>query len=123
MVHDAKGEGVKIKDVARYVKRHDLPLPMLSQHVTAGKAINEKAALGRPITISDKRLIRAKASEGHREAEDAVPILVAQKGDALQLANELAVFWMQRGETGHGTPFQLIAGGSPTLLSHDAPDV
>ena len=104
MIHHGEREGVKIEDVARYVKRHDLALALLRQHVAADEAIDEEATLGRPLTISDKVLMCRDALHGHGKAEDAVPVIIAEDSDTLQLANKLAVFSMQRNKVGHGIP-------------------
>jgi hypothetical protein len=53
MIHDIEGEGVKIEEVARYMKGHDLSLALLRQHVAADEAIDEEATRGRAITVSD----------------------------------------------------------------------
>ena len=103
MIHHRKGEAVKIENIARYMKRHDLPLTVLRLNVAADEAINEEATLGRTITVSDKVSMCGDALQGHGKAEDAVPVGVVQNSDALQLANKLAVFWMQRNKVAHGT--------------------
>jgi hypothetical protein len=53
MIHHVEGEGVKIEDVAGYMKGHDLSLALLRQHVAADEAIDEEATRGRAITVSD----------------------------------------------------------------------
>ena len=53
MIHHIEREGVKIENIARYMKRHDLPLTVLRLNVAADEAINEEATRGRPITVSD----------------------------------------------------------------------
>jgi hypothetical protein len=103
MIHYRKGQAVKIENIARHMKRHDLPLAVLRQHVAADEAIHEEATLGRPITVSNKVLMWRDALQGHGKAEDAVPVVVVQNSDALQLADKLAVFWMQTSEVSHGT--------------------
>ncbi len=106
MIHHGEGERVKIQNIARHMKRHDLPLAVLRPNVAADEAINEEATLGRAITVSDKVLMCRDALQGHGKAEDAVPVVVVQNSDALQLANKLAVFWMQTSGVAHRTALQ-----------------
>jgi hypothetical protein len=88
VVHDVEVEALQVGDVARDMEREDLPLAALDDLVAAGEAVEDQAALRRPVLVSDDVLIGLEVPHHHRQGDDGVPLLVGQRRYALELADE-----------------------------------
>jgi len=58
VVHDLEVKALQIREVPWDMEREDLPLPVLRHLVPASEAFDDKAALGRAITLLDDGLVR-----------------------------------------------------------------
>src|SRR3954471_628907 len=93
------------------MEREDLPLAALDDLVAAGEGLQNQAALRRPVVVPDDVLIGLEVPHHHRQADDGAPLLVGQRRDALELADER----MERVGCVHGA--SCFEAGARTSLS------
>ena len=108
------------------MKRENLPFALLGMLVATQKTLDDQAALGRPVSLSDDVLIGGDASGGKRQCRKALQLVIAQRANAAQLTKENVMFVMKFGWFGHASPHQFEAGALSSLshqrLRSDASD-
>jgi hypothetical protein len=67
VVHDPEEEALQVRHVARRLEGHDLPHAAVQELVAAYEAVEDEAAMARPILVADDVLVRRDVSDRYRQ--------------------------------------------------------
>jgi hypothetical protein len=73
------------------MQRGDLPASGLQHDVSEQEAVDEQAALGRPVAFADHIGVFIEPPDGHRQASQGLRLFARQVGDAFKLPDEPVV--------------------------------
>src|ERR687897_641763 len=107
-------KALKVRDVAGRVKGENLPFAARQNLVAAGEAFDDEKALRRPVLVPDDILVRVEVPDCHRESDNRLPLVVRERRDALQLADQ----WMRVGMSCGKHGKLLRDAGAHLSLSH-----
>jgi hypothetical protein len=88
VVHHWDVKALQIRNVPRNVKGLNLTLPIGQNLVAAKEALNEQAALPRPITLANDVFVGSKIFGCDRQAQHGLPLVLCQLSDAFQLSDK-----------------------------------
>ena len=114
MIHDVQVQALQIGDVAWDVEGHDLASAAGKDLVAAGEPFQDRAALRRPVLVTDDIRVCFKLPHRDRQRGDRLLLVVRNGSDALKLSD-------QRGEMGFGGGHgrrSLRDAGAQLSLSH-----
>src|SRR5215207_3100275 len=96
VIHDLQVQALEVGDVAWNMEGHDLASAAGEELVAAGETFEDRAALRRPVLVTDNICVCFKLPHGDRQRCNRLLLVVRNGSDALKLSD-------QRGEMGfHG---------------------
>src|SRR5215210_974822 len=91
VVQNREVKALQVGDVARDVEAHDLALALTRELIHAGEAFEHEARPRRTIPLAHDILVCPELGYLHRQVREGLALLVSQREDALQLADERTV--------------------------------
>jgi hypothetical protein len=89
MVHHWQVETLEIRNISRNMEGVYLARTLRQLFVTAEKPFRNKAALPRPVAVTNNIVIRMEFFDDMWQAKNSLLFVWRESGDALQLADKL----------------------------------